>query len=229
MTSSRHGFTLVELAIVMTIIGLLIGGVLKGQELLENARMSSSAAKLKSYGSAMITFKDIYKALPGDIVNPANFIQNCTTAPCSTSGNGDGILGVLGNWDVEALNAYLHMSRAGLISGVDPNSTGVYWTASIPTIDFSATRMALIHMNVPANASYLDGLPGIWFHSVSVGGSAASVPVNAIAKFDLKIDDGRPWNGDVKQFSGCGTAAGATNYDPNNVTICYMGVDTGVR
>ena len=54
--SNQKGFTLVELAIVMTIIGLLIGGVLKGQELMENARVTSTVAQVKGYeGAAMLT------------------------------------------------------------------------------------------------------------------------------------------------------------------------------
>lgn len=72
-----NGFTLVELAIVMTIIGLLIGGILKGQELLENARVTSTIAQVKSYDAAITGFRDIYDALPGDLVNAADKIPGC--------------------------------------------------------------------------------------------------------------------------------------------------------
>ncbi len=67
---SERGFTLVELAIVMIIIGLLIGGILKGQELINNARVSSTAAQAKAIESGISTFRDKYAGLPGDLANP---------------------------------------------------------------------------------------------------------------------------------------------------------------
>lgn len=95
----RTGFTLVELAIVITIIGLLIGGVLKGQELLENARSTATVAQVKSYQAAMVTFRDIYKAMPGDMVNASNIIEGCTTGCDNAAGSeaGNGFVGV-SNW-----------------------------------------------------------------------------------------------------------------------------------
>ena len=66
---SEQGFTLVELAIVMVIIGLLIGGILKGQELISNAKISSTIAQLKGLDAAMNTFQDKYNAIAGDMNN----------------------------------------------------------------------------------------------------------------------------------------------------------------
>ncbi len=74
---SCKGFTLVELAIVMTIIGLLIGGILKGQELLENARVTSTIAQVKSYEASVTAFRDIYEFLPGDLPDAGNKIPGC--------------------------------------------------------------------------------------------------------------------------------------------------------
>ena len=77
---SQAGFTLVELAIVMIIIGLLIGGVLKGQELITNAQITATVAQVKSIDGATTTFKDMYNALPGDMLNPAGRLPNCAAA-----------------------------------------------------------------------------------------------------------------------------------------------------
>ena len=90
---NEGGFTLVELAIVMIIIGLLIGGILKGQELINNARVSSSVTQIKGAEAAINTFRDKYAALPGDIANAAARLPNCgavcASAPVApTLGNG---------------------------------------------------------------------------------------------------------------------------------------------
>ena len=98
----HKGFTLVELAIVMTIIGLLIGGILKGQELLENARVTSTIAQVKSFDAAITGFRDIYDGLPGDLRDAGNKIpgcnENCTPVwdASNPPGNnaGDGFIGV---------------------------------------------------------------------------------------------------------------------------------------
>lgn len=82
MSRTPNGFTLVELAIVMTIIGLLIGGILKGQELMENARTTATIAQVKSYEAATTSFRDTFNGTPGDLRGAQDRIPNCT-ANCS--------------------------------------------------------------------------------------------------------------------------------------------------
>ena len=62
----KKGFTLVELSIVLVIIGLLTGGILVGQSLIESAQMSKTVRMIGQFDSALILFKDKYKSLPGD-------------------------------------------------------------------------------------------------------------------------------------------------------------------
>ncbi|MEZ0261268.1 MAG: type II secretion system protein [Alphaproteobacteria bacterium] len=99
--NAQKGFTLVELAIVMTIIGLLIGGILKGQELMENARVTSTVAQVKSYSAAVTSFKDMYQSYPGDMPGAGTRLVGCPGAsgaacdPVTGAGNaGNNIVGL---------------------------------------------------------------------------------------------------------------------------------------
>src|SRR6266481_7333522 len=87
---AQAGFTLVELAIVMIIIGLLIAGVLKGQALIQNAQVTATVAQTKAIEAATSTFRDTYNFIPGDMTNPTVRLPNCGVAPCNNIGNGDG-------------------------------------------------------------------------------------------------------------------------------------------
>ena len=111
-TSTTKGFTLVELAIVMTIIGLLIGGILKGQELIENARVTATIAQVKSYEAATSTFRDRFDALPGDMPSASTRIAGCNTNcnPGTAAGQGgNSIVGTTG-WGTATYAAQLSTS-----------------------------------------------------------------------------------------------------------------------
>lgn len=138
---NSKGFTLVELAIVITIIGLLIGGILKGQEMLNISRINATVAQMQAYKAAIIAFKDKYDQMPGDMPNSSTRIPGCTLG-CQTviSGwgrPGDGSVGAaywFGSQQIiatdtqgnniapdvgyETMNFWTHLYLAGFISGV---------------------------------------------------------------------------------------------------------------
>lgn len=216
----NKAFTLVELAIVMTIIGLLIGGVLKGQELLENARINTAGATIKASTAATLTFRDIYKAMPGDMLNPASFIQNCTAAPCNVSGDGDGtVCGPSGNWCLEVPRYWLHLAKAGLIGGIDPNVT-FSGTTYFPTgglADFAIGGKL---------TTWYAGAGGVFrshvYYSVLPTSAGASYdrPViqTKLMKYDLKFDDGLATQGDIQIYGPhCDSL---TSYNPNDSRMC---------
>src|SRR5690242_12333924 len=69
MKGKYQGFTLVEIAIVLVIIGLLLGGILKGQEMITQAKIKSVIADMSGVSAAMYGYQDRYRALPGDDKN----------------------------------------------------------------------------------------------------------------------------------------------------------------
>jgi len=101
----QRGFTLVEIAIVLVIIGLLLGGVLKGQGLIDSARVKNIIQQSTSLTAAVNAYQDKFRALPGD--DP----QGTTHAPGATgNGNGDGQI-------AEYQLAPQHLALAGFITG----------------------------------------------------------------------------------------------------------------
>src|SRR5262245_51071879 len=93
MRKQQTGFTLIEIAIVLVIIGLLLGGVLKGQELITSARVRNMISQQDGIKAAYFGFLDRYRALPGDYTAATTNINGISTASgCggATNGNGNG-------------------------------------------------------------------------------------------------------------------------------------------
>ncbi len=127
----RHGFSLVELSIVLVILGLLVGGVLTGQSLIRAAELRSVTTEFTKYQAAVNTFRDKYFQLPGDMNNATSFwgAAHATPATCLTTVgigtqtcNGDGGGNFLGastaaNSRVESFMFWQHLANSGLIEG----------------------------------------------------------------------------------------------------------------
>src|SRR5947207_694898 len=111
------GFTLIEIAIVLVIIGLLLGGVLKGQELITGARVRNFIQQQDGVKAAYFGFLDRYRSLPGDYANATTNINGVTNpnAACNNgNGNGDGTITTAGN---ENILVWEHLSKSGFITG----------------------------------------------------------------------------------------------------------------
>ena len=114
MKRMQKGFTLVEIAIVLVIIGLLLGGILKGQEMITQAKIKNVISDFSGISAAYHGYQDRYRAVPGDDPGAA------TRWAGATSGNGDGQLAGAYNSPTATDESRLwwdHLRRAGFISG----------------------------------------------------------------------------------------------------------------
>src|SRR5687768_12123789 len=115
----RSGFTLIELAIVLVVIGLLLAGIIKGQELMTGARVRNIIQQHDGARTAYLGFIDRYRQPPGDYAAAAANITGMSTA-CGAAGNpgggnGDGRIDTAGG---EFILAWEHLSKAGFLNGM---------------------------------------------------------------------------------------------------------------
>ena len=125
--TKQKGFTLVEIAIVLVIVGLLIGGVLKGQEMITNAKLKRVESDNAGIAAAMFSYQDRYLQLPGDDSAADGRFQVYAAGPNDPDGDGsgtiDGVWNVAATSDVTAAATdetnyfFAHLRAAGLIPG----------------------------------------------------------------------------------------------------------------
>ena len=188
----QHGFTLVEIAIVLVIIGLLLGGILKGQEMITQAKIKNAIADFSGISAAYYGYQDRYRAIPGDDSNAAT---RWTTPTAATAGNGNGI--VAGTYNnaaavctaaVEACSWWDHLRRAGFVAG-----SGV----TQPTNAFAG--QIGVQTGDGAGSTVLGGFSGLVICS-------ANIPDKVAIAMDTQMDDG---------LIGTGTVRGQLQSAPN--------------
>ena len=184
MRSKQSGFTLVEIAIVLVIIGLLLGGVLKGQELINSAKVKNFATDFRNIPVFIYGYQDKFRKLPGDMsavdlgtsmVGVCGLLGvNCRAAgTVGTAGNGV----IEGNWydvggntvvpgaavDSEAARFWQHIRAAGYASGPTDWGNANYrpQNADGGTIGFETGINMLVTPPVPA--PFIAGMTGTYY------------------------------------------------------------------
>jgi prepilin-type N-terminal cleavage/methylation domain-containing protein len=219
MKSQQSGFTLVEIAIVLVIIGLLLGGILKGQELINSARVKNLANDFRVIPTYIYAYQDRYRALPGDQTQAqldTQFQPNGTATPAAagTFGNGriDGIWSDTGATS-EAAAFWQHIRLANLAAG--------------PTATADANY-------TPRNA--VNGIMGVQSGPVITGmtGTYSVCSAGILGRYakqlDVTMDDGNPATGSLRvtaAATGTGLTAmtGPTDVaytDDATFTVCMM-------
>jgi prepilin-type N-terminal cleavage/methylation domain-containing protein len=212
MKIKQKGFTLVEIAIVLVIIGLLLGGILKGQEMITQAKIKNVIADFSGISAAYHGYVDRYRATPGD--DPGATRWGLT--PPATAGNG----AVQGSYNSstatdESRLWWDHLRRAGFVAG---SGTGQPINAVGGLIG--------VQTGDGTGAGALGGAAG-------VGGFAgliictANLPDKIAIALDTQMDDGDRRTGSVRGFvhtasnppipQDADTAAG--NYVENGTNI----------
>ena len=198
---SQRGFTLVEIAVVLVIIGLLLGGVLKGQELINSARVKALSQDFRNVPTLLYAYQDKYRSLPGDD-------KNASTNVDTTALNGDGNGRLEGDWntssaDDEACKFWQHLRLAGLLAGSDALTAG--GTCAIQPQNASGGTMG-IETAYSGHSAFIAGMKGVYLCSDGIQG-------RYVRQLDQTMDNGDSATGSMRAAayaSGGLPARGAT-------------------
>jgi prepilin-type N-terminal cleavage/methylation domain-containing protein len=181
MKKSR-GFTLVEIAIVLVIVGFLVGGMLRGQEMIIQAKIKNVTADFTGIAAAYYGYRDRYREIPGDDPQAATRWPGATISAVAGE-PGTGV--VQGAWNSQANGDetrmwWDHLRRAGFVAG---NGTQQPFN--------TVAGMIGVQTGDGAGGSIFNGFSGIMICS-------ANLPDRIAAAADVQMDDGQPATGAVR-------------------------------
>ena len=180
MKTKTEGFTLVEIAIVLVIIGLLLGGILKGQEMITQAKIKNLIADFSGISAAYHGYQDRYRAIPGDDPGAGT---RWAVAPAATPGNGNGAVAGAYNSQTATDESRLwwdHLRRAGFVAG-----TGTQQPFN------AVTGLLGVQTGDAAGGSALGGF-------VALIVCSANMPDKIAIAVDTQMDDGNAITGTVR-------------------------------
>lgn len=211
----QTGFTLIELAIVLVIIGLLLGGVLKGQELINSAKVKNMAADFKNTQVYIYGYQDKYKAIPGDDRAASTRNAGATTA---TTGGTVGNSLIEGEWDSDTVTdeSFLFWQHVRL-AGLAPGPTNVA-DANYPPSNADGGRIGVQSVSTMTEITDM------------TGGAYAICSDGILGKFakqlDTNLDDGETSTGSIRAVAqgkpgeSVTTASIGADEDSEPYTVC---------
>lgn len=212
MIRRESGFTLIELAIVLVIIGLLLGGVLKGQELINSAKVKNMTNDFRSVQVQLYTYQDKYRALPGDDKAARDHL-----GVSATNGNGDGIInGLYHAANGETFQVWQQLRLAQIATGaVDTASAGY-----LP-VNADGGRIGVQSGTTPSIANL----------SATYVVCSEAVSGKFVRQLDVLLDDGststgsmmatsQPIDGAAPAVAAISTGAAQTLSDAAKYTVC---------
>lgn len=234
----KHGFSLVELSIVLVILGLLTGGILAGQSLIRASELRAASTEYARFATATNTFRDKYFSMPADFRDATRFWGRLSTTDCATNssasvvatgtcdGGGDGNL-----WGTvrEYFTFWQQLALAGLIEGSYSQATGGGGSYhSVPGTNVPRSKLN----NAGWSVSYTNSAAGdgalfavaLGNHFILGANSGTDSTRFAALKpeeawnIDTKMDDGKPGAGKVIGYywnSACASASSNTDYAAN--------------
>lgn len=226
MNRKQSGFTLIEIAIVLVIIGLLLGGVLKGEELISSAKVKNLAGDFRNTPLFIYSYQDKFRALPGDDAAASTHLTgaNAATTPAGSQGNGV----INGNWNSTTTSdeSYLfwqHIRLANLTAGATSPAAADY----LPTNAAGGTLGIQSGTNVAANAPIRDAA------GAAIRGTyvicSSGIPGKYVKQLDTQMDDGNTAGGSMLAtptgsyaIGANATATGSVD-DTTSYTVC-MGI-----
>lgn len=206
MKCGSNGFTIVEISIVLVITGLLLSGVVKGQELISNARVRNFISQQEAVRVAFYGFQDRYRALPGDYAM-ANTNIACPGACLEGNGNGRIESSATSGVTHEEILAWSHLAGAGFLTA---SFSMVSPSVSLPDDDNTPKNPYGVYLQLIYDNNWGQAGNPLNRYNLKTG---SQVPVEIMAEVDRKIDDGRPYSGSF-QFSAYAAPASGAAPDP---------------
>lgn len=219
--SISYGFTLIEASIVMIIVGLVLGAVVIGQDLIAAAKARSQISQLEEFNTAVITFRIKYGQMPGDLL--ASDASNLGfTARSGARGHGDGnqliercnpesTFGVQKAHGCENILFWSDLSAAEMIEGTFTRATDADMSSDNldETLEYfpeaKAARDAVVIMKDTSSRMWFI-LSGLNYQNAGGGTLSRKIPSAIAYSIDSKMDDGSPMTGRMRHFQYNGAA-----------------------
>jgi len=220
--AGSRGFTLVEMSIVLVIIGLIIGGILKGQEIIATARQKAVINQVNAVRAAANTYFDRYRSLPGDDPTAKTALDSNLNngdgngALESTAGTANGIADDVSG-SLENYTFFNALVAANLLNGgqVTASSAAVpanlkFGITALPASPISGAGLTVVYAQHSGDGVGATSVTTHWLRvqkSPTTPGN--SVSPRTLANIDTQTDDGLPYTGGVREDSLAATCPAA--------------------